>query len=171
MKKTTSFFSIALIMTILFNWTTAQDLDTGTYSQDIPNSSQRYFTDEDSNVRMWINIWGHVNKPGNYLVYSTTDVITVLAMAGGLKSGAAIDRIKLFREIPDKYGNQTYIINMEDFTESGERKYFPVVLPNDAFFVPQKPSNFILSQIGLVNTVMSAINLYYLAMIRQEQLK
>ena len=120
---------------------------------------------------MWINIWGHVNKPGNYLVYSTTDVITVLAMAGGLKSGAATDRIKLFREVPDKFGNQIYLINMADFIETGERKYFPVVLPNDAFYVPQKASSYILSNVGLINTVMSAINLYYLAMIRQEQVK
>jgi len=141
------------------------------YSQDIPNTGTRYFTDEDSNVRMWINIWGHVNKPGNYLVYSTTDVITVLAMAGGLKTGAAIDRIKLFREVPDKFGNQTYLINMDNFIETGERKYFPVVLPNDAFYVPQKASSYILSNVGLVNTVMGALNLYYLAMIRQDQVK
>ena len=171
MKKITSSFSIFLIITILFNWTSAQDIVAGTYSNDIPNTGTRYFTDEDSNLRMWINIWGHVNKPGNYLVYSTTDVITVLAIAGGLKSGAAIDRIKLFREYPDKFGNQTYIINMKDFTDSGERKYLPMVLPNDAFYVPQKPSSYILSNVSLINTVMSAINLYYLAMIRQEQLK
>ena len=171
MKKTTPFFSLALILTILINWTIAQDLDTGTYSQDIPNTGTRYFTDEDSNVRMWINIWGHVNKPGNYLVYSTTDVITVLAMAGGLKSGAATNRIKLFREVPDKYGIQAYIINMDDFIEKGERKYFPMVLPNDAFYVPQRTSSYILSNVGLFNTAMSALNLYYLAMIRQEQLK
>lgn len=171
MKKITPLFAIVLVITILINWTSAQDIDTGTYSQDIPNTGIRYFTDEDSNVRMWINIWGHVNRPGNYLVYSTTDVITVLAMAGGLKSGAAIDRIKLFREVPDKFGNQTYIINMDDFIETGERKYFPVVLPNDAFYVPQKVSSYILSNVGLLNTVMATINLYYLALIRQDQVR
>ena len=171
MNKIIPHFSIGLIIIILFNWTSAQDIDTGTYSQDIPNTGSRYFTDEDSNVRMWINIWGHVNKPGNYLVYSTTDVLTILAMAGGLKSGAAVDRIKLFREFPDKFGNQVYLINMADFTETGERKYFPVVLPNDAFYVPQKPLSYILSNVGLFNTAMGALNLYYLAMIRQDQVK
>ena len=43
MKKITPFFSIALIITILFNWTIAQDMDTGTYSQDIPNTSHTLF--------------------------------------------------------------------------------------------------------------------------------
>ena len=171
MKNTRFYFSIILAVTYLLNGLSAQDIDTGTYSQDIPNTAVRYFTDEDSNVRMWINIWGHVNKPGNYLVYSTTDVITILTMAGGLKSGAAIDKIKLFREIPDKYGDQTYIINMEEFIKTGERQYFPVVLPNDAFYVPQKVSSYILSNVGLINTVMGALNLYYLAMIRQDQVK
>lgn len=171
MQNIKKLFISTLIMTILFNWIIAQDIDTGSYQQDIPNTGTRYFTDEEGNVRMWVNIWGHVNKPGNYLVYNYTDVITILAMAGGLRSGAAIDRIKLYRELPDMHGNLLYIINMKDFVENGDRKVFPNVLPNDAFYVPQKTSSYILSKVGLVNTVMSAINLYYLAMIRQDQVK
>lgn len=169
MQNIKKLFTVTLIMTILFNWIIAQDIDTGSYQQDIPNTGTRYFTDEDGNVRMWINIWGHVNKPGNYLVYNNTDVITVLAMAGGLRSGAAIDRIKLYRELPDMRGNLLYIINMKNFVESGDRKVFPNVLPNDAFYVPQRTSSYILSQVGLINTMMSAINLYYLALIRRDQ--
>lgn len=169
MQNKKKLFIIPLIMTILFNWIIAQDIDTGSYQQDIPNTGTRYFTDEDGNVRMWINIWGHVNKPGNYLVYNNTDVITVLAMAGGLRSGAAIDRIKLYRELPDMHGNLLYTINMKNFVESGDRKVFPNVLPNDAFYVPQRTSSYILSQVGLINTMMSAINLYYLALIRRDQ--
>lgn len=169
MQNIKKLFTVTLIMTFLFNWIIAQDIDTGSYQQDIPNTGTRYFTDEDGNVRMWINIWGHVNKPGNYLVYNNTDVITVLAMAGGLRSGAAIDRIKLYRELPDMRGNLLYIINMQEFVESGDRKVFPSVLPNDAFYVPQRTSSYILSQVGLINTMMSAINLYYLALIRRDQ--
>lgn len=169
MQNIKKLFIIPLTMVILFNWIIAQDIDTGSYQQDIPNTGTRYFTDEDGNVRMWINIWGHVNKPGNYLVYNNTDVITVLAMAGGLRSGAAIDKIKLYRELPDLRGNLLYIINMKNFVESGDRKVFPNVLPNDAFYVPQRTSSYILSQVGLINTMMSAINLYYLALIRRDQ--
>lgn len=169
MQNIKKLFIIPLIMTILFNWIIAQDIDTGSYQQDIPNTGTRYFTDEDGNVRMWINIWGHVNKPGNYLVYNHTDVITVLAMAGGLRSGAALDRIKLYRELPDVHGNLLYIINMDEFVESGVRKVFPSVLPNDAFYVPQKTSSLILAKVGLVNTMMSIINLYYLSLLRRDQ--
>lgn len=169
MQNIKKLFIITFIMTILFNWIIAQDIDTGSYQQDIPNTGTRYFTDEDGNVRMWINIWGHVNKPGNYLVYNNTDVITVLAMAGGLRSGAAIDRIKLYRELPDMRGNLLYIINMKNFVESGDRKVFPNVLPNDAFYVPQRTSSYILSQVGLINTVMNIINLYYLTLLRRDQ--
>lgn len=169
MQNIKKLFTVTLIMTFLFNWIIAQDIDTGSYQQDIPNTGTRYFTDEDGNVRMWINIWGHVNKPGNYLVYNNTDVITVLAMAGGLRSGAAIDRIKLYRELPDMHGNLLYIINMKEFVESGDRKVFPDVLPNDAFYVPQKTSSYILSQVGLVNTMMNIINLYYLSLLRRDQ--
>lgn len=169
MQNIKKLFTVTLITTFLFNWIIAQDIDTGSYQQDIPNTGTRYFTDEDGNVRMWINIWGHVNKPGNYLVYNNTDVITVLAMAGGLRSGAAIDRIKLYRELPDMHGNLLYIINMKDFVESGDRKVFPNVLPNDAFYVPQRTSSYILSQVGLVNTMMNIINLYYLSLLRRDQ--
>ena len=171
MRNTKYTLSIILIMIISFNWIIAQDIDTGSYQQNIPQTSTRYITDEDGQVRMWINIWGHVNKPGNYLVYNNTDVITILAMAGGLRSGAALNRIKLFRELPDAYGNKLYTINMKEFVESAERNVFPIVLPNDAFYVPEKTSSYILSKVGLLNTTMSAINLYYLAMLRRDQNK
>ena len=156
-----------LIYTILLlaNVVAAQTVDPSNVSY----TGSRYLTDEDSNIRMWVNVWGQVNDPGNYLVFYDTDMITLLAMAGGVKEGANLKEIKVFREYPDNNGTTVYTVNMQEFYKTGERNLFLPVLPNDAYYVPQKTSAYLLSKIGILNTVMSGINLYYLALIRSAQ--
>ena len=160
------------VVTICFlNIVNAQDIESSIYTQDIPNNSTRYVTDNDGNLRMWINIWGHVNKPGNYLIHNNTDILTILAIAGGLRSGADLNKLKLYRELPDKQGNLKYTINMKEFIDTGSRKVFPEVLPNDAFYVPQTTSSYVLSNIRIVNTLLSTANLIYIFELRRIALK
>ena len=32
-------------------------------------SSERYITDSNGNIRMNVNVWGHIGQPGNHLVF------------------------------------------------------------------------------------------------------
>jgi len=133
-------------------------------------AGDRYLTDDDGNIRMWVNVWGHVNNPGYYLIYDGTDVITLLTIAGGLKSGANTTNIKIYREFPNEYGEHLIKLNLTDFFKNGNRNIFPKILPNDVYFISEKTSSFLLSKLGIINTLMSAVNLYYLALIRSAQL-
>ena len=38
-------------------------------------SSERYFSNEDGQIMMKVNVWGHVQKPGPYLVFEDIDLI------------------------------------------------------------------------------------------------
>ena len=46
------------------------NIDNKTYSI----SSERYVTDNNGNILMHVNIWGHVNNPGHHLVYDGIDL-------------------------------------------------------------------------------------------------
>jgi len=126
----------------------------------VPRSGERYVTDEFGVIRMYVNVWGHVNSPGSYLVYDGIDLATLLSVTGGPKRGANFKGVTLFREIPDEDGNLIYHINMDNFLKTGDRSEFIKILPNDTVIIQQKPLSYILSNVGLINTFMSMLNLY-----------
>jgi len=123
-------------------------------------SSKRYFTDEFGNILMNVNVWGHVNKPGRHVVYDGIDLATLLSTVGGPKSGANMKKIRLFREIEDENKKLIYEINLEKFLKTGNREDFIKVMPNDTFVVPQTVTNYVMSQVGTLNTFLSMANIY-----------
>lgn len=123
-------------------------------------SSERFITDEEGNILMYVNVWGHVNQPGNHLVYDGIDMATLLSVVGGPKSGANLKKVRLYREIPDSSGQTIYEIDMEQFLKEGDRSDFVKIKPNDTIIIPQTPLNYVLSQVGILNTFLSMANLY-----------
>ncbi len=137
-------------------------------SSSYPRSGERYITDEDGIIKMWVNVWGHVNQPGSYLVYDGIDLATLLSITGGPKSGANLKKIRLFRELPDPDGQLSQAIDLKKFLKSGDRGDFTRVLPNDTFVIPQSLSSYIVSNLNIVNTLLNFYNLWTIAKMRQE---
>ena len=124
-------------------------------------SSQRYHTDKEGNILMFVNVWGHVNSPGSHLVYDGIDMATLLSMVGGPMPGAKLKNVRLFREIPDESGKVYYEINLNTFYKNGNRDNFIEIKPNDTIIFPQTATSYILSYAGTVNTFLQIINLYF----------
>ena len=123
-------------------------------------SSERFFTDESGTILMNINVWGHVNKPGRHMVFDGIDIATLLSVVGGPKSGAELNKVKIFREVPDENGQIIYTINIAKFLKTGDRSEFIKIMPNDTFIIPQKTSSYMMEQVGTINTVLSILNIY-----------
>ncbi len=140
-------------------------------SSSYPRSGERYITDEDGVIKMWVNVWGQINNPGSYLVYDGIDLATLLSITGGPKTGANLKKIRLFRELPDTDGNLSYSINLEKFLNSGDRTDFTRVLPNDTFVIPQSPYSYVLSNLNILNTAAALYNLWQVNELRKEQTK
>ena len=148
---------------ITFSFILSQEFQTGE-DKDLVSpqrARQRYITGEDGVARMYVNVWGHVNKPGTYLVYDGMDLVTLLSIAGGPKQGAGLSKIKLVREFPDDEGKFVHYIDFKKFISSGDRNVLVKVSPNDIYVISMKPSSYILSHVNLVNTFLSIMNLYY----------
>lgn len=128
---------------------------------DFQISSERYLTDEKGNMMMYVNIWGHVGSPGHHLVYEGIDLATLMSVVGGPKSGANMKKVRVYREIPEEDGTLVYHLDFEKFVSSGDRSEFIRIKPNDTIIIPEKISNYILTQVGTVNTFLSLFNLYF----------
>lgn len=140
-------------------------------SDEYPRTGERYITDSaDGRIKMWVNVWGHVTRPGSYLVYDGIDLATLLSITGGPKQGANLSRIKLYRELPDADGDMSKTINLTKFLKTGDRDEFARILPNDTFVIPQSTGSYLVSNLNIVNTLINIYNLYTIALLRQDQL-
>jgi hypothetical protein len=128
---------------------------------DFKISSERYLTDGNGNIMMYVNIWGHVGQPGHHLVYEGIDFATLMSVVGGPNKGANMKKVRVFREIPEEDGTLVYYLDFEKFVSSGDRSEFIRIKPNDTIIIPEKISNYILTQVGTLNTFLSLFNLYF----------
>jgi hypothetical protein len=164
------FYRHIITLVIIFSivGTTSGQIKVGSISR-YPRSGERYITDDDGVIKMWVNVWGQVNSPGSYLVYDGIDLATLLSITGGPKSGANLKKVRLFRELPDASGNLSLLIDLEKFLKLGDRGDFTRVLPNDTYVIPQASISYIISNLNIVNTLLNFYNLWTLARMRQEQ--
>ena len=154
MKK----FMILIILNYL-NIVLAQE--TGVNSQnEYQISSERYITDSNGNIRMNVNVWGHIGQPGNHLVFEGIDIVTLLSMVGGPMNGARLDRIKIIREVPEENGQLIFTLNFNEFINTGDRSNFIKIKPNDTIIIPQKISSLLISSASGINTILSLITIY-----------
>lgn len=123
-------------------------------------SSEKYITDSDGNIRMNVNIWGHVAQPGSHLVFEGIDLATLLSKVGGPNIGANLGKIKLIREFPDEDGDLVSIINFDQFLSSGDRSNFKKIKPNDTIIIPQKLSSILLTRASSISIILGLVNLF-----------
>ncbi len=67
---------------------------------DIPNLKNRgalYYLGEQDELLIKVNIWGFVQKPGQYMVPNGTDLISLISFAGGPREQARLKNIKIIR--------------------------------------------------------------------------
>ena len=126
-------------------------------SNDYTISSERYQTDSDGNIMMYVNIWGAVPVPGRKLVYDGIDMATLLSMVGGPRQGANMRRVQLFREVPDSNNKLSYEIDLTPFIISGDRSSFVKIKPNDTILIHRTTTSLIIEQVGTFNTILSLL--------------
>ena len=103
-----------------------------------PLVQNSYFTDDNGNILMIVNVIGEVNKQGQLVVKENVDFATILALAGGIRPEANLKQVLVARQEPDKDGKQAYIINLKEFYKHGDRTAFIALKPNDTIIIPEK---------------------------------
>lgn len=80
-----------------------------------------------------ISVQGYVNSPGEYTLAKTADIQMVLHAAGGLRSGAQLDKMQL------KRAGKKILFNYKAFLDSGDETLLPNLQSLDTLFVAASP--------------------------------
>lgn len=124
-------------------------------------SSEKYFTDENGNIKMFVSVWGHVNNPGLHEVYDGIDIATLLSVVGGPLKGAKLNSIKIYRGDFENSNDPIHEIDVQKFLNNGDRSSFVKIMPNDTVYIPQKTSNYVIQNGSIVNLFVGMINLIF----------
>lgn len=129
---------------------------------DYPLDEDSYFTDDNGNILMDINVLGEVNKQGPIVVKEKVDFAKILALVGGVKSEADLNQVMVVRQEPEKNGKTVYIINLKKYYNQGDRTAFIALKPNDTIIFPEKGFSLakIASVFGFVFS--TATGIYYI---------
>jgi protein involved in polysaccharide export with SLBB domain len=83
--------------------------------------------------RLLIKVLGFVEKPGKINLPDNANVQMALSLAGGLRSGAQLDKIQL------KRNGETILFNYKAYLDSGDESLIPKLETMDSLFVPSSP--------------------------------
>ena len=103
-----------------------------------PIIQDSYFTDDNGNILMTVNVLGEVNRPGQLVVSEHIDFGTLLALSGGSKGTANLSRVLIARREPDSSGKQAYILDLKRYYKHGDRSMFIALKPNDTIIIPER---------------------------------
>ena len=102
-------------------------------STQLPRGAQ-YFLGTADELLIRVNIWGFVNKPGQYMVPSETDLISLLSYAGGPAPFAKLSQIKIIRKTAANENEELIEINVKEYIDTGEVR-IPALKPDDTIIV------------------------------------
>ena len=138
---------IILLFTVLF----------GNYNNSQIVSGNDYYTDENGDIYIFINVLGHVESPGSHMVYEGADILTVLAQAGGYLKGAKTSEILIIPAV-----GKSYTIDLDKMMRQGEMIKINFK-PNDTIHIDETNINYILSKGNIVNVFLQITNLILIA--------
>ena len=124
------------------------------------SSGPDYYTNENGDIYIYVNILGHVKSPGSYMIYEDADILTVLAQAGGHLKGAKTSEVLI---IPAE--GKSYIVDLEKIMLEGKSSAINLK-PNDTIYINETNLNYILSKGNIVNVFLQITNLILIAITR-----
>ncbi|EKO3961765.1 SLBB domain-containing protein [Vibrio fluvialis] len=80
-----------------------------------------------------INVLGYVENPGEKVLDQATTIQEAFSAAGGIRSGAQLDKVQL------KRGITVTVFDYKQFLETGEESALPSLQSMDTLFVPASP--------------------------------
>lgn len=132
------------------------------FTQEIPEllrdrtTASRYYLGKEDQLLIPVNILGFVNKPGQFMVPTETDLVSLIAYAGGLRENAKLHNIRIVRNSATNGQPNTLTatngrpnilaatngqpniltVDLKKYFETGNRKLIPQMMPDDTIIIP-----------------------------------
>ncbi|WP_407702420.1 SLBB domain-containing protein [Vibrio algarum] len=86
-----------------------------------------------SKKQLIVKVQGYVKTPGQFTIMHNAGIQAALTAAGGLRTGAQLDKIQL------KRATDTIVFNYKNFLDTGNNSVLPQLQSLDTIFVPASP--------------------------------
>jgi len=140
------------------------------YSQEsggISSRASQYYLGSEDELLIPVNVWGFVQKPGQYMVPSNTDLVSLLSYAGGPAEDANISNIRIIRNDPRR-GNDVWKVNVKRFIETGDERLIPSLKPGDTILVKGTSFYWISRFFEFVSRLTVIAQIFYFVAIAQK---
>lgn len=121
----------------------------------------QYYIGDENQLMMMVNVWGRVEKPGQYFVPSDTDLITLISVAGGPADKSRLDNVRLVRA--GDSASEVVEVNIKKFLKTGDRSLIPELKPEDTIIVSGSAFYLFTTIVSVVAQLAIVANVYYLA--------
>ena len=123
-------------------------------------TNEKYISDNDGNILIFVNVWGHVKKPGRHLIYDGMNLPTLIAYVGGVLPGSNIKKIKIIRDKTDINGQNLYEIDLSEYYKTGITSNLVKVLPNDTIIIEQSLVHRVFNRTNVLPSLLQLLNIY-----------
>ncbi|MFA7331746.1 MAG: SLBB domain-containing protein [Candidatus Delongbacteria bacterium] len=116
----------------------------------------QYFLGDKNAIYITVNVWGKVNKPGQYNVPSGTNLLTLLSAAGGPGSYSRLDNVRIVRLVNQR--EEILEIDVRRYLNTGDISLIPELKPGDTVVVSGSAYNWIANAVDVVAKVGILLN-------------
>lgn len=136
------------------------------------NSPSVYYYGQGQGVQIDVNLWGEVKVTGKMVVPYTTDIISLISLAGGPTPNAKLDEVRIIRysQADSTTIEKIIRVNIERFVETGEQFIFPPLLRGDTIIVPGGALSALQSFVNVIQLVAAVLNTVFLFVLLNNQL-
>ena len=162
-RRNLRFFGIFVVVMFFSLSALAQQRPSSSPRLQFQNRGAQYYIGAEDELLIKVNIWGFVKLPGQYLVPSDTDLISLISYAGGPLEQARINKVKLIRTMGTNSGERVIEVNVKKFLETGDMSLNPQLMPNDTIIVHATTYHWVLKGLDFVAKLGSITYFAYFA--------
>ncbi len=159
------------ILLLLLSLTVPGFSQEATPAPTMTRAAQYHLGDRDQ-ILMSVNVWGYVARPGQYVVPRSTDLLSLIAFAGGPVGGANLGRVNIIRagdlvkedvafKAAGTMANSTdkvpiLVVDVRRHLKTGEIGKIPILAAGDTILIPETSGSKFSKLLGL-NSMVSII--------------
>ncbi|MDK9700814.1 MAG: SLBB domain-containing protein [bacterium] len=166
MRKAVIAFGLILIFVVSMSGVaSAQQMGaTGTLIGTGGERGAQYYIGSQNELLMAVNVWGLVAKPGQYLVPSTTDLMTLISVAGGPLPKARLDNVRVIRS--SSSGSEVLTINIKRYLKTGDERIIPKLQPGDTVIIAGSLGELTSQIVSIIAQLAMVANVYYVFFVK-----
>ncbi len=161
-----------LLFVAALNLTAGALLAQETGTPDVLNRASQYYLGSKDEILIKVNILGFIQRPGQYLVPRHTDLISLIAFAGGPREGANLEKVRIVRDAGFEAENNgrnghnghsgadgeapVVTVNVKSYLEQGKKSGSISLKAGDTILIGQTTGHKVKSFLG-INSVVALV--------------